>query len=67
LREGASELTKTLTASLLAEVDIHGSYPLLTRRAGARRWLFTWKTRNARLSSSAAIGFRVLSQADSSR
>jgi hypothetical protein len=44
LREVATELAKLLAALLMAEVNVHFCYPLLTLHVDLQRWLCMWKT-----------------------
>lgn len=67
LREGASELTKMLTALLMAEVNIHGSYPMLTRPRGNPALAVHVEDEECATSVLQGQGFRVLSQTDISR
>ncbi len=67
LQEGASDLTKVLSALLMAEVNIIFSYPLLIRPRG--RAVFVMHVDDSECSSSVLRGggFKILSQADLSR
>ncbi len=67
LREGASELTKMLSALLMAEVNIHGSYPLLTRPRGNPALAVHVEDEDCASAVLRSHGFRLLSQADISR
>jgi hypothetical protein len=67
LKEGASEFCKLLTCLLMAEVNIHGSYALLSRPRGYLA--IAMHVEDAECASSVLQGhsFRLLSQADLSR
>jgi hypothetical protein len=67
LREGASQLGKLLTALLMAEVNIHGSYPLLTRPHGHAALALHVEDEECACAVLRSHGFRILSQADISR
>src|SRR5438067_9653660 len=67
LKEGASELTKLLTALLMAEVNIHGSYPLLTRPRGNAALALHVEDDDCASAVLRSHGFRTLSQGDISR
>jgi hypothetical protein len=67
LKEGASGLTKMLTALLMAEVNIHGSYPLLTRPHGSPALAIHLEDEECACAVLRSHGFRVLTQSDISR
>ena len=67
LREVATQFIKMLSALLMAEVNVHFSYPLLTRPNG--RAALAMHVDDSECASSVLMGegFRLLSQADISR
>lgn len=67
LREVATQLIKMLAALLMAEVNMHFSYPLLTRPKG--RAALAMYVDDAECATSVLIGegFRLLAQSDISR
>ena len=67
LREVATQFIKILSTLLMAEVNLHFSYPLLTRPNG--RAALAIHVDDSECASSVLIGegFRLLSQADISR
>jgi len=67
LKEGATELGKLLTALLMAEVNIHGSCPLLTRPRGNAAIALHVEDEECACAVLSSHGFRLLSQADISR
>lgn len=67
LKEGATELTKLLTALLMAEVNIHGSYSLLTRPRGNCAIAVHVEDDECASAVLRSHGFRILSQGDLSR
>jgi len=67
LRQGASELPKLLSALLMAEVNIHGSYGLLTRPRGNTALAVHVEDNDCAIAVLSSHGFRVLSQLDISR
>jgi len=67
LREGASELGKLLTALLMAEVNIHGCYPLLTRPRGNAALALHVEDNECATAVLRSHGFRLLDQTDISR
>ena len=67
LKEGATELGKLLAALLMAEVNIHGSYSLLTRPRGNAALALHVEDNECACAVLRSHGFRVLSQADISR
>lgn len=67
LKEGANQLGKLLTALLMAEVNIHGSYSLLTRPRGNCALALHVEDNDCASAVLRSHGFRLLSQADLSR
>jgi len=67
LKEGATQLGKLLTALLMAEVNIHGSYPLLTRPRGNAALALHVEDEECACAVLRSHGFRILSQMDISR
>jgi hypothetical protein len=67
LREGAAELGKLLTALLAAEVNIFGSYALLTHPEGRTALAIHVEDNECACAVLRSHGFRMLSQADISR
>ena len=67
LREGASELPKLLAVLLMAEVNIHGSYGLLTRPRGHTALALHVEDNDCAIAVLTSHGFRILSQMDISR
>lgn len=67
LKEGATELGKLLATLLMAEVNIHGSYALLTRPRGNPALALHVEDNECASAVLRAHGFRLLSQADISR
>jgi hypothetical protein len=67
LREVATQFIKLLAALLMAEVNVHFSYPLLTRPKG--RAALAMYVDDAECATSVLLGegFRVLAQSDISR
>src|SRR5215813_5652380 len=67
LREVATQFIKILSTLLMAEVNVHFSYPLLTRPNG--RAALAMHVDDSECASSVLIGegFRLLSQSDISR
>jgi hypothetical protein len=67
LREGASDLSKVLSALLMAEVNIYFSYPLMIRPRG--RAVIAMHVDDNECSSAVLLGdgFKILTQADLSR
>ena len=67
LKEGPSDLASLLAALLMAEVNIHFSYPLLTRPNG--RAVLAMHLDDTECASSVlrGEGFKILRQADLSR
>lgn len=67
LKEGAAQLGKLLTALLMAEVNIHGSIPLLTRPRGNAALALHVEDEECAAAVLRGHGFRILNQADISR
>jgi len=67
LRGGASELPKLLAALLMAEVNIHSSYGLLTRPRGHTALALHLEDNDCAIAVLVSHGFRILSQMDISR
>jgi hypothetical protein len=67
LREGAEALGRVLAALLMAEVNIHGSYALLTRPNGNAALALHVEDNECTVAVLRSHGFRVLSQTDLSR
>ena len=67
LKEGASDLGKLLTGLLMAEVNIHGSYSLLTRPRGRTALALHVEDEECASAVLRSHGFRMLSQTDISR
>lgn len=67
LREGATELPKMCTALLMAEVNIHGIYGLLSRPNGNTSLALHVEDNDCATAVLRSHGFRVLSQSDISR
>ncbi|MEO7167858.1 MAG: acetolactate synthase [Spartobacteria bacterium] len=67
LQEVATELAKLLAALLMAEVNVHFSYPLLTRPHGAAALALHVDDTECACSVLQGEGFKILSQADISR
>ncbi|MGB8355639.1 MAG: hypothetical protein WCD79_17200 [Chthoniobacteraceae bacterium] len=67
LKEGATQLSKMLTALLMAEVNIHGSCPLLTRPRGNAAIALHVEDEECACAVLRSHGFRILSQSDISR
>jgi len=67
LKEGATQLSKLLTALLMAEVNIHGSCPLLTRPRGNAAIALHVEDEECACAVLRSHGFRILSQSDISR
>ncbi len=67
LREVATELSKLLAALLMAEVNVHFSYPLLTRPHGLAALALHVDDTECASSVLKGEGFHILSQADISR
>ena len=67
LKEGATELGKLLAALLMAEVNIHGSYSLLTRPRGNAALALHVEDNECACAVLKSHGFRILSQSDISR
>jgi hypothetical protein len=67
LKEGASELSKLLTALLMAEVNIHGCYSLLSRPRGNTALALHVEDNECATAVLRSHGFRMLDQTDISR
>lgn len=67
LREVATQFIKMLSALLMAEVNVHFSYPLLTRPNGRAALAMHVDDSECASSVLAGEGFRLLTQADISR
>ena len=67
LKEGATQLGELLAALLMAEVNIHGSCPLLTRPRGNAALALHVEDEECAAAVLSGHGFRILSQADISR
>ena len=65
--KGATELGKLLAALLMAEVNIHGSYSLLSRPRGNAALALHVEDNDCASAVLRGHGFRVLSQTDISR
>lgn len=67
MREVATQLAKLLAALLMAEVNVHFTYPLLTRPRGFAA--LAVRVDDAECASSVLLGegFKILSQSDISR
>jgi hypothetical protein len=67
LKQGATQLGELLAALLMAEVNIHGSCPLLTRPRGNAALALHVEDEECAAAVLSGHGFRILSQADISR
>jgi hypothetical protein len=67
LREVATQLAKLLAALLMAEVNVHFTYPLLTHPRGFAALALNVDDTECAISVLLGEGFRLLSQADISR
>jgi hypothetical protein len=67
LKEGAAELGKLLTCLLMAEVNLHTAYPLLTRPRGSPALALHVEDDEVACAVLRSHGFRTLSQTDISR
>lgn len=67
LERGAETLGRLLAALLVAEVNIHGCYALMTRPRGRTALALHVEDNDCATAVLAAEGFRLLSQADLSR
>jgi len=67
LRGGANELPQLLTGLFMAEVNIHGSYALLTRPRGTAAIALHVEDNDCAIAVLTSHGFRILSQLDISR
>jgi len=67
LREGATQLPKLLSSLLMAEVNIHGIYGLLTHPGGNTALALHVEDNDCAVAVLRSHGFRVLDQMDISR
>jgi hypothetical protein len=67
LKESARDLGRLLATLLMAEVNIHGSYSLLTRPRGKAALALHVEDDECATAVLRSHGFRILSQADISR
>ena len=67
LREVATQLAKLLAALLMAEVNVHFTYPLLTHPRGFAALALNVDDAECAISVLLGEGFRLLSQTDISR
>jgi hypothetical protein len=67
MREVATQLAKLLATLFTAEVNVHFTYPLLTRPRGLAALALHVDDNECASSVLAGAGFRILSQADISR
>lgn len=67
LREGVHDLGHALSGLLAAEINIHHSYPLLTRPGGKPLLALYLDDAEVGAEALGKIGFKVLSQGDLSR
>lgn len=67
MREVATELSKLLAALLMAEVNVHFTYPLLTRPRGLAALALHVDDTDCASSVLLGEGFKILSQSDISR
>lgn len=67
MREVATQLAKLLAALLMAEVNVHFTYPLLTRPRGLAALALHVDDTECASSVLLGEGFKILSQADISR
>jgi hypothetical protein len=67
LKEGAAELGKLLSCLLQAEVNIHTTYPLLTRPRGNAALALHVEDDECACAVLLSHSFRILSQSDISR
>ena len=67
MQEVATELAKLLAALLMAEVNIHFTYPLLTRPRGLAALALHVDDTDCAMSVLVGEGFKLLSQSDISR
>jgi hypothetical protein len=67
LKDGASGLSKLLTALLMAEVNIHGCYSLLSRPNGNTALALHVEDNECAIAVLRSHGFRLLDQTDISR
>jgi hypothetical protein len=67
LREVATQLVKLLAALFMAEVNVHFTYPLLTRPRGLAALALHVDDNECASSVLTGAGFKILSQSDISR
>jgi hypothetical protein len=67
LREVATQLVKLLAALFMAEVNVHFTYPLLTRPRGLAALALHVDDNECASSVLRGAGFKILSQSDISR
>ena len=67
LREVATQLVKLLAALFMAEVNVHFTYPLLTRPRGMAALALHVDDTDCASSVLLGAGFKILSQSDISR
>jgi hypothetical protein len=67
LKESATDLSKLLTALLMAEVNVHGIYALLTRPRGLCAVALHVEDNDCATAVLRSHGFRILDQGDISR
>jgi hypothetical protein len=67
LREVATQLVKLLAALFMAEVNVHFTYPLLTRPRGMAALALHVDDNECASSVLTGAGFKILSQSDISR
>src|SRR5207253_717765 len=67
LREVATQLVKLLAALFMAEVNVHFTYPLLTRPRGMAALALHVDDTECASSVLTGAGFKILSQSDISR
>jgi hypothetical protein len=67
MREVATQLAKLLAALLMAEVNVHFTYPLLTRPHGLAALALHVDDTECASSVLMGEGFQILSQSDISR
>ena len=67
MREVATELSKLFAALLMAEVNVHFTYPLLMRPSGSAALAIHVDDNECAISVLSGSGFRLLSQGEISR
>jgi hypothetical protein len=67
LKEVATQLVKVLAALFMAEVNVHFTYPLLTRPRGLAALALHVDDNECATSVLRGAGFKILSQSDISR